>query len=466
MIFRSPYPDITIPDLPLTTFVLQHAERLADKPALIDGATGRTLTYGQLADSIRRTAVGLTQRGFRKGDVFATICPSIPEFALAFYGVASLGGATTMLNPLLTAGEMTTQLADAGARFVLTVPERFDVVREAIAGTHVEEIFVVGDVAGAALFASLLAQDGALPAVAIDPAEDVVALPYSSGTTGRQKGVMLTHRNLIAGALMWRALDCIGADEVALTIYPSFHVGGIVSLNIFLSAGVTLVTMPRFDLPTFLRLLQDCRATRAALVPPVILDLARQSMVDDYDLSQLRLIQWSAAPMSEAISRLCRERLGCRVKQVYALTEAVPTHFTPTQSEDRPGSGGPVVPNTTYKVIDAATGEELGPGETGEICVRGPQVMKGYLNNPVATAQMIDADGWLHTGDLGFADADGWISIVDRLKELIKYKAYQVAPAELEAVLLAHPAVADAAVIPSPDDEAGEVPKAFVVLKR
>ena len=213
MIFRSPFPDITIPDLPLTQFVLQHAERLGAKPALIDGATGRTLTYGQLADGVRRTAVGLARQGFGKGDVFATVCPSIPEFALAFYGVAALGGATTMLNPLFTAGEMRGQIVDAGARFVLTVPERLDAVREAIAGSRVEEVFVIGDVAGAIPFASLLADDGAFPEVAIDPAEDVVVLPYSSGTTGRSKGVMLTHRNVVAGALSWRAVSAVAADR-------------------------------------------------------------------------------------------------------------------------------------------------------------------------------------------------------------------------------------------------------------
>src|SRR5262245_1570427 len=271
MIFRSPYPDVDIPDVPVTEFALQHADRLASKPALIDGTAGRTLTYGQLADGVRRVAVGLAHHGFRKGDVFATVCPSLPEFALAFYGVAALGGATTMLNPLFTAAELTSQLADAGARYVLTTPDRLDLVRDATAGTRVEEIFVLGESPGGIPFASLLERDDPPPAVAIDPAEDVAVLPYSSGTTGRQKGVMLTHRNLIAQALLWRALDCIGADEVVLTIYPCFHVGGIINLNHFLSAGATLVTMARFDLPTFLRVLQEQRVDRATLAPPVVL---------------------------------------------------------------------------------------------------------------------------------------------------------------------------------------------------
>jgi acyl-CoA synthetase (AMP-forming)/AMP-acid ligase II len=293
----------------------------------------------------------------------------------------------------------------------------------------------------------------------------LAVLPYSSGTTGRPKGVMLTHQNLIAGVLTWQAIDTTKPDDVAATIYPFFHIGGIICLNMFLSHGATLVIMPRYNLRSFLQMLEDQRVTRAVLAPPVILDLVQQSIVDDYDLSRLELIHWSAAPMGEDLACLCRDRLGCRVKQMYAMTEAVPMHLVPTEWEDRPASGGPPVPNTSCKVIDVETGAELDLGQTGEVCVRGPQVMKGYLHNPAATAQMIDAEGWLHTGDLGCADADGWIFITDRLKELIKYKGYQVAPAELEAILLTHPAVADCAVIPSPDEKAGDVPKAFVVLK-
>ena len=464
MIFRSPHPDLVIPDMSLTSFVLRHADRLRDKPAIVDGPSGRAVTYGQLADDVRRTAVGLANYGFQKGDVLATVCPSMPEFAVAFYAAAALGGATTMLNPLYTAEEMAPQLADAEARFILTIPDRVNAVREA-AGAQVQEIFVVGETIGTTPFATLQAADGAWPAGAIVPAQDVAVLPYSSGTTGRPKGVMLTHHNLIAGVLTWQAVDTITPDDVAATIYPFFHIGGIITLNYVLSNGATLVIMPRYDLRAFLQMLQDQRATRAILAPPVILDLVQHPMVDDYDLSRLGLIHWSAAPMGEELSRLCRDRLGCRVKQMYAMTEALPMHLVPTEWQDRPASGGPPVPNTSCKIVDVETGTELGPGETGEVCVRGPQVMQGYLRNPAATVQTIDAEGWLHTGDLGCADADGWIFITDRLKELIKYKGYQVAPAELEAILLTHPAVADCAVIPSPDDKAGDVPKAFVVRK-
>jgi acyl-CoA synthetase (AMP-forming)/AMP-acid ligase II len=295
---------------------------------------------------------------------------------------------------------------------------------------------------------------------------DTALLPYSSGTTGRPKGVMLTHRNLLAEALAWIALDPIAEDEVVVVVFPFFHVAGCVHLNLFLASGITLVTMPRFDFVTFLRLLQDYRATRTAVAPPVLLALSQQPMVDEFELSPLRLIHWGAAPLSESVVRACRERLGCQVKQMYGLTEATAqTHMVATAAADRPGSGGPPNPGMVCKIVDVVTGDELEPHQTGEILVRGPQVMQGYLHNPDATATAIDAAGWLHTGDVGYADEDGWIFVVDRIKELIKYKGYQVAPAELEAVLLSHPAVADAAVIPSPDEAAGEVPKAFVVAK-
>jgi acyl-CoA synthetase (AMP-forming)/AMP-acid ligase II len=465
MIFRSPSPDVAIPSTSLTPFVLRHARRLAAKPALIDGSSGRCLTYGHLAETIDHVAAGLTRRGFGKGDVFATVCPNLLDFPILFYAVSLLGGTTTMANPLLTAAELGRQLVDSRPRFALTVAERLAVVREAAVGTGIEDIFVAGEADGATSFAALLADVGRRPTVAIDPAADVALLPYSSGTTGQQKGVMLTHRNLVAQVVSWHAHDRIAEDEVVVVTFPFFHLAGIMSLNTYLGRGNTLVLMRRFEFAAFLRLLQDHRATRTLVAPPVVLELGRHPLVDDHDLSRLRQITWGAAPLSDAVARACGDRLGCRVKQVYGLTEAAgQTHLVPTDADDRRGSAGPPVPGMACRIVDLATGAELGPGQTGEICVRGPQVMKGYLHAPAATAAAIDADGWLRTGDVGFADADGWIVVADRVKELIKYKGYQVAPAELEAVLLSHPAVADAAVVRSPDEEAGEVPKAFVVL--
>jgi len=282
------------------------------------------------------------------------------------------------------------------------------------------------------------------------------------------KGVMLTHHNLVTNMLQLEPTGILKGEDTAIAILPFFHIYGMeVILNNALYQGATVVTMPRFDLEQFLQLMQDYGITYAPLVPPIVLALAKHPLVDKYDLSKLEMITCGAAPLSEELAAACAERLGCLVGQAYGLTETSPaTHVNPKDPEKiKHAAVGPVISNTECKVVDNETGKKLGPNEEGEICIRGPQVMKGYLNNPEATDACIDEDGWFHTGDLGHADEDGYFYIVDRLKELIKYKGMQVAPAELEGILLSNPAIADAAVIPSPDEEAGEVPKAFVVLK-
>ncbi|HEY3067895.1 MAG TPA: 4-coumarate--CoA ligase family protein [Methylomirabilota bacterium] len=471
MIIASPYPDVAVPDVSITDYVLRHAERLRDKPALVDGPSGRTLTYGQLADGVRRFARGLAARGFRKGDVFAIYSPNLPEYAIVFYGVASVGGTNTTVNPLYTADELANQLRDSQARFLITVPAFLDKAREAATKAGVEEVFVFGTAEGARPFASLLEGEGKAPAVAIDPGEDVVALPYSSGTTGLPKGVMLTHRNLVANLRQCEGTQNFeGPSErdVAIAVLPFFHIYGlVVIMALGLAAGGTIVTMPRFDLAEFLGLVQKYRVTILPIVPPLVLALARHPLVGEFDLSSVRLIFSGAAPLGEAMARELGTRIGCPVVQGYGMTEASPvTHLSPTRNVPlKPGSIGRVVPNTEVKIVDVETGAALGTGKEGELLIRGPQIMKGYLSRPQETADCIDAEGWYHTGDVGYVDPEGSFFIVDRTKELIKYKGLQVAPAELEALLLTHPAIADAAVIRRADEEAGEVPKAFVVLK-
>jgi acyl-CoA synthetase (AMP-forming)/AMP-acid ligase II len=463
----SPHPDVTVPDLPLHTLVLAGAMGRADQPALVDGPSGRTLTYGQLAGGVGRVAAGLAARGFGKGDVFAIYSPNLPEYALAFYGVSAAGGTSTTVSPLYTAGELAAQLTDAGARFLLTVPPFLDKALQAAAGSGVEEVFVLGQGEGATPFASLLDGGQAAPPVAIDPASDLVALPYSSGTTGLPKGVMLTHRNLVAN--LCQCAPVVGAEGQRLVaVLPFFHIYGLVVLMaLSLWQGATLVTMPRFDLEGFLRVLQDHRITRAYLAPPIVLALAKHPLVDKFDLSALDSIVSGAAPLDAGLERACGQRLDARIGQGWGLTETSPvvTFALNAPGGPRPGSVGVLLPNTEARVVDPATGAGVSRGEVGELLVRGPQVMRGYLNAPEATAAMLDPDGWLHTGDLGRIDQDGYVFVVDRVKELIKYKGLQVAPAELEAVLLAHPEIADAAVVPYPDEEAGEVPKAFVVAR-
>jgi acyl-CoA synthetase (AMP-forming)/AMP-acid ligase II len=472
MIIKSSSPPVTIPETTITDFVLRHAERLAAKPALIDGPTGRTLTYGMLADGIRRVATGLARRGFKKGDVFAIYSPNLPEYAIMFHAVASLGGIVTTVNPLYTAGELAKQLQDCRARLLITVPAFLDKAKEAAAQSGIEDIFVFGTAEGARPFSELLDAPPTPPKIAVNTREDIVVLPYSSGTTGLPKGVMLTHHNLVANLCQTQGMENFegfGEQDIILAALPFFHIYGmVVIMKLALSNGATVVTMPRFDFQEFLATVQKYKLTVLPLVPPIVLGMVKSPAVSQFDLSSVRLVFSGAAPLGEELARELSKKLGCPVTQGYGMTEASPvTHLSPTRNATlKPGSAGRIVPNTEVKLVDPTTGAELdGPNQEGELLIRGPQIMKGYLNHPQDTADSIDREGWYHTGDVGYVDADGWFFIVDRTKELIKYKGMQVAPAELEALLLTHPAVLDAAVVRRPDEEAGEVPKAFVVLK-
>jgi acyl-CoA synthetase (AMP-forming)/AMP-acid ligase II len=468
MIFKGPYPDVEIPEMALTPFVLQKARELGNKAALIDGPSGRQISYAELAKLINNVAANLAQRGFKKGEVFGILSPNIPEYAIAFHGVATLGGTVTPINPLYTEHEIAHQLKDAGARFLVTVPGCLDKAKEAAAEANIEEVFVFGSSEGATSFDTLLVPNGNPPEVDINPRKDLVALPYSSGTTGLPKGVMLTHHNLVSNMKQMEGLSYFVETDTLICVLPLFHIYGlVVILNMGLYTGVTIVTMPRFELEGFLKAAQDYEVSLAHLVPPIVLSLSKNPIVDNYQLPKLKTIFCGAAPLGEDLTRVCMTRLDCQIRQGYGMTETSPvTHSSPAPPyEIKFGSVGVPAPNTECKIADLETGEALGPNEKGEVCVRGPQIMMGYLNKPEATAQTIDADGWLHTGDIGYADTDSHFFIVDRAKELIKYKGFQVPPAELEALLLTHPCVADAAVIPYPDDEAGEVPKAIIVLK-
>jgi acyl-CoA synthetase (AMP-forming)/AMP-acid ligase II len=466
MIYTAPEPDLEVPAVDVTSFVLEHAEQRSAKPALIDGPSGRELTYGALADSVRRLAAGLRGRGFGRGEVVGVYLPNLPEYAVVFHGAAVAGGMCTTVNPLYTAAELAHQLSDCGARFLVTAPEILEAAREAARTAGVEELFVVGEGEGASPLADLLAEPSETPP--IDPAGDLAVLPYSSGTTGLPKGVMLTHRNLVANLGQVQAGFPIDDHDVLIACLPFFHIYGMtVIMNQGLRQGATLVTMPRFDFEQFLELIERHRVTRAYVVPPIALVLAKHPAVSGCDLSSVEIVMCGAAPLGEDLIAQVSERIGCPVIQGYGLTETSPvTHVIRPDGENRPGTIGPPLPGTECRLVDPETGADVGPGERGEVWIRGPQVMRGYLNNPEATAATIDAEGWLHTGDIASADHDGLFRIVDRLKELIKYKGFQVAPAELEALMITHPEVGDVAVIGVPDEKCGELPKAYVVAAR
>ncbi|HUG14797.1 MAG TPA: AMP-binding protein [Thermomicrobiales bacterium] len=465
-VIRSPFADAQIPHIPVGAWMLRDAARYGAKPAMIDGSTGESFSYTRMLSSVNRVAAGLHQMGARKGEVVAIFSSNRPEFAIAFLAVVSIGAVVTTANPLSTPPELANQLRDARVTLIFTAPELLAVAREAAAIAGVAHVVVFGDSGVATPFSALLEHTTDPPSVSIDPRQDLAVLPYSSGTTGLPKGVMLTHYNLVAHDCVIEGDEVIEADDVLIAVLPFWHIYGMsILMNAALSRGATIVTMPRFDMESFLQLIQDYRVTRAFLVPPIVLGLAKHPSVDNYDLTSLGTIFCGAAPLDAVLSRACADRLNCAVVQGYGMTETSPvTHLTP-KGRAKDGSIGVCARSTEALIVDPDTLQPVARGVTGELWVRGPQVMLGYLNNPAATSATLVDGGWIRTGDIAYADDDGYFYIVDRLKELIKYNAYSIAPAELEAHLLSHPAVADAAVIGHPDEAAGELPKAFVVLR-
>jgi acyl-CoA synthetase (AMP-forming)/AMP-acid ligase II len=482
-IYRSPYPAIAIPDTPLAEFVLARAAERGDRAALVDSATGRTITYAQLPDLVDRAAAALARLGIGKGDVCAIFSANTPEYAIAVLAIARLGAIVTTASPMYTRDDLVKQFTDSRPRILFTSPTVGATALDAICrlkteatrrdkaeapGREVEHVFSFGAMEGARRFDELLTEPGTPPPVVIDP-DDIVALPYSSGTTGLPKGVMLSHRNLVANILQ---VDATGhlrdGEDTLISFLPFFHIYGLVVIMLLgLRSGATLVVMPRFELGPYLDLVERYRATMLHVVPPIVLALAKSPAASGRDFSTVRKLFSGAAPLGADVIGQCTARIGCFLQQGYGMTETSPaTHTTPDDpAKSKPGSIGMPVANTECRVVDPAARADVARGQDGELWIRGPQVMRGYLNCPDATRATLDEDGWLHTGDIGHADEDGHFFIVDRLKELIKYKGMQIAPAELESVLLSHPAVADAAVVPQTDEECGEIPRAFVVLK-
>jgi acyl-CoA synthetase (AMP-forming)/AMP-acid ligase II len=471
MIVRtSHWPDLHVPATTLPEFLLRHAEDRGDRPAVIDGPTGRTLSHRELARDVRRCATGLVARGLRTGDTVAILAPNAPEWLVAAYGAMTAGGVVTGINPLYTPEEIANQLRDCRARYLLTAPPFLPAARAAAERAGGEARLVLLGEPGAedrdvTAFADLLADGDQPPAVDVDPGTDLALLPYSSGTTGLSKGVMLTHRALVANVAQIEVALAPDETDRWIAVAPFFHaVGFSVIANVALHTGGTVVTVPTFDPVQFAGLIARYRVTTAVVVPPIALALAKHPAIDPADLSSLRRLGCGAAPLGAELQTACAQRVGCPVGQGYGMTEAVAgIALWDASTPPVPGSVGRLLPNVEARVVDVETGVDQGPDGVGELWVRGPSLMTGYLGNPGASAATIDGDGWLHTGDVARLDAAGDLWIVDRLKELIKVKGFQVPPAELEAILRAHPAIADAAVIGVPDERAGEVPKAFVV---
>lgn len=474
MTVRSPFADIDIPDVGLPEFLFSDLGEHTDRVALIDGPSGRTMTFGELAQGVDRFAAALGERGLGRGDVIAVFAPNTPYYPVVFHGALAAGVAVSTVNALYTPDELAFQLRDSGAKVLVTVSAFLDRARaalreEGLAVTEVVLLDAARDEASTPLpenaLADLLTTTAERPTVSLS-GDDVAALPYSSGTTGRAKGVVLTHRNLVANLVQFAEMQQTTTESKILAVLPFFHIYGMtVMMNNGIYQRAAVVTMPKFDLAEFLRIVSEHRVDRIYIAPPIAVALAKHPMVEQYDIDCVDVVFSGAAALDADLGHKVAKRLNCKVFQGYGMTELSPvSHAMP---EDRPdmdlSSIGVALPNIECKIVDPETGEE---SERGELWVKGPNVMREYLNNPDATADTLDADGYLHTGDVATVTDEGVFYIVDRVKELIKYKGYQVPPAELEALLLTNDSIADAAVIGVKDAEGEEIPKAFVVKQQ
>ncbi len=481
--FSSDLPDVEIPDVTVYDYLFSDlTDQDTESTAMVDATSGIETSYRALRHQVDAIAGALFTRGVNAGDrqspptptVVGLLSPNSPAFAAVFHGVLRCGGVVTPVNVLSTADDIAHQLRDAGATWLITVSALLPQARTAaaVADIPAKRILVIDDAAGYTSLRDLLAEDSSPPDLEVDPSTHLAVLPYSSGTTGPPKGVMLTHRNLVSN--VQQSLGCIDVrrSDRVLAVLPFFHIYGMtVLLNLGLRQRATLITMPRFALEPYLAHIQQYRCTYLFVAPPIAIALAKHPAVDLFDLSSVRTILSGAAPLDGETAMRAGQRVNAQIVQGFGMTELSPvSHVSPTDCPDIPMSAiGVLLPNQSCKLVDLESGQEitqLGADDvsaSGELWVRGPNVMRGYLNRPEETAAAIDEDGFLHTGDIAVYHRGGYFSIVDRVKELIKYKGYQIAPAELEALLLTHPGIRDAAVIGVPDDDGQEIPQAFVV---
>ena len=433
-----------------------------------------SITFRELEGLVNSFGNALRGIGIGRGDRVCLFMTNRPEYVIAFFALAKIGAVSSPMNPSYKEREVAYQLGDAEAVAVVVQQDLLPLVR-AVRGEvpKLKHVIVVGPGVTVApdvvRFADLIATAPAsAPTGTVAAGDELLVLPYSSGTTGLPKGVLLSHKVFLSNNIQFMSsIRATDADRF-LIFLPFYHIYGLMLMGGAVHGGVDMMVMERFDMAETLRLIVDKRITIVFAVPPVLLAMANRPDIGQLDWSSVRMVMVGAAPTPPELARRFTELTGVKVVQGYGLTEAGPvTHLNPVHDDTllTIDTGGLPCNDTEQKIVDLETGErELPVGEVGEVIVRGPQVMLGYWNAPESTAAAL-RNGWLYTGDIGRIDEQGYLTITDRKKEMIKYKGFGIAPAEIEALLFEHPGVADCAVIGKPDPEAGEVPKAFVVRK-
>ncbi|WAH41015.1 long-chain fatty acid--CoA ligase [Alicyclobacillus fastidiosus] len=468
--------DVPIPDWSLPQMLAETVRQYPDHEAI--SFYGVTMTYSALQGAVRAFAASLQRRGLQRGERVAIMLPNCPQYVIAYYGILTAGGIVTQVNPMSVERELEHLFRDSGSTYAVVLDALYPRLKAVQARTAVKEVIVVAlEPTQAAfhpdvMFDSFLAEGFAAPLapVVIDPAQDVAILQYTGGTTGRSKGAMLTHKNLVANVVQSAEFfqDVLKpAQERCLSALPLFHVFGMTScMNLTLYMGSTLILLPRFQPAEVLATIERERATTFPGVPTMYVALTHHQDISPEKLASLNTCNSGGAPMPLELMNQFEQKTGATVLEGYGLSESSPvTHCNPSFGVRKPGSIGLPFPSTEFKVVDVETGtQEVPTGELGELIVRGPQVMKGYWNMPEETAQVL-RDGWLYTGDIARVDEDGYAYIVDRKKDLIIASGYNIYPRDIEEVLYEHPDVIEAVVIGVADDYRGETVKAFVVPK-
>eukprot|EP00591_Stephanopyxis_turris_P002734 CAMPEP_0195522998 /NCGR_PEP_ID=MMETSP0794_2-20130614/21709_1 /TAXON_ID=515487 /ORGANISM="Stephanopyxis turris, Strain CCMP 815" /LENGTH=586 /DNA_ID=CAMNT_0040652891 /DNA_START=102 /DNA_END=1862 /DNA_ORIENTATION=+ len=483
-IVSSPFPPIGTPShSAFTEFVTEDWDQKRLKQvAILDGTTGQYRTFHEYKSDMTSIAASLKHdMDVDAKTIVALFSPNHVDYVPICLATAMTGGKLTPINPMYTEMELSTILNHSGTKVLIAHASVMDVALKALKSCpEVKHVVTIPDANEEIVGGSVPEGTTNLCELKLHstPMQETVGevnldtpylIPYSSGTTGLPKGVCLSHGNLISNLLQLDIAEGSGLlpEHKLISPLPFFHIYGFLVSAVYCAwrGQEILTTSGRFDLENFCSLVEEHKPDRAHLVPPIVIGLAKHPVVENFDLKSIKMILSAAAPMGSSTEQELKDRLGCQVKQAWGMSELSPVGTLSPDDNVKSGSVGPLVSSTFAKILCLDTGKNLGPGESGELLIKGPQVMIGYLGDPDKTSECLCDDGWLRTGDIAYYDEDGYFYITDRLKELIKVRGYQVAPAELEALLLTNEKIKDAAVIPVKDEASGELPRAYIVPK-